>query len=175
MAKEPIWLREAVEAERIAQELIAQHYPKLAEARLLWLETNGKAKCTPRVLNPFERYLSSGTAGAVADGYDLVCVLNTDEWAYHTARGSECAVLDHLLAHIVRGADADGNVVWTVRPHEVEEFTVVLQRHGPWHARLQEFGRIVQQLRLPEEPGAAAAAAAGIVGEVVADAVGAGR
>lgn len=161
MAKEPIWMQPAPAVEHAARALIAAHYPDLAAAKLLYLETNAKAKCAPKVLVPFERYLSSGEEADVDEGHDLVLVVNDVEWAYFAGRGKGAALVDHQLAHVVAGTTDDGSRVWTIGKHTVEEFPEVVQRHGLWHPRLQAFGAVARQLRLVEGGDGVAAEAVG--------------
>lgn len=140
-------------AKAIAAELIRADHPELKEAKLLWLVTTGKVKCAPKVLNPFERYLSSGDVDpTVEDGFDLACIVNEELWDYlAVTNGAEGrrALVDHLLCHIERQVDDEGTVVWKIAKHPIEEFPDVVRRHGLWRPELRDFGALVRQLALP--------------------------
>jgi hypothetical protein len=148
-----ITIQELPRAQHIARELIAEQYPELASARVLWLVTSAKAKCKPKVLSPFERYLSSGEAQDPAAGYDLVCVVNETDWGMVCNTGRERALVDHLCAHVERVTDDEGTETWKVKGHDVEDFHQVVERHGAWHPRLRDFAHALQrQLPLPTAP-----------------------
>lgn len=141
------------QAEAVAQTLIAEHHTDLVETRLLWLVTDGKCKCQPKVLAPFERYLSSAleedAEPSVTDGYDLVCVVNETDWAIARGNGTDAALVDHLLSHIERHVDDDEQVTYKIVKHPIEEFPDVVHRHGLWNGALREFGVLARQLPLP--------------------------
>ena len=48
-----VTIEHAPEVERLAEELIENWHPHLAEATILYLETNAKTKCQPVLLGPF--------------------------------------------------------------------------------------------------------------------------
>lgn len=147
MAKH-VSIRPAPEVETIAQELIHEHYLHLVKANILYLKTDAKSKCAPKVLGPLERFLSSGEAEEVEDGWDILIVVNMLEWSVlDDARHR--ALVDHLLSHIERFQDDGGDVVWSIARHTIEEFPDVIRRNGLWHAGLEMAAEAIQQLRLP--------------------------
>jgi hypothetical protein len=157
MPREPMTIRPLPAAEKLAAELIEAHHPDLAGAKMLWLVTTGKVRCKPKVLNPFERYLSSALEDAgvepdLADGYDLVCTLNDQDWLLAGRGRVQAAMVDHLLSHIERVAsdDEDSTLAWRILKHPVEEFPGVVRRHGLWTDVLKSFGAVVsRQIPLP--------------------------
>lgn len=146
-----IFIREAPEVQAIAAEVMAEAHPDLTSARVLYVITNGKAKCRPKLLNAFERYLSSGDRQDVLDGYDLVVVLNDESWDLLRATERERAYLDHVLSHVNRVVDDDGSERWEVTTaHPLEEFPEVVARHGLYHPGLRDLARLTRQLPLPD-------------------------
>lgn len=146
---------ESRDLEVVAEALIERHHPHLTDARLLYLQTDARVKCQPKVLGPFERYLSSGSATSVRAGYHFALVVNVDVWA-GLDDGRKAALVDHLLAHCGRIEDDHGRTVWVVNPHLIEEFPEVIRRHGLWRPVLQDLGAVIRQLPLlPPVNGAA--------------------
>jgi hypothetical protein len=144
-------------AAAIAQDLIGEHYPSLGEAKLLWLLTSAKAPCRPKVLGAVDRYLSRALElepdeePDVADGHDLLCLINDDLWTFLDTVGHRIAYVDHMLAHVSRTVSARNDVVWHIDKHPVEEFPAVVGRHGLWTAKLRDLAAAAgHQLPLPE-------------------------
>jgi len=62
---------------------------------------------------------------------------------------SLCALVEHELYHCAHAEDKfgeprfdrDGNPIWFMRSHDVEEFVGVVERYGDWEAGLQALGR----------------------------------
>jgi hypothetical protein len=150
-------IRRCPAAAEIAASLIADHYPALQEAKLLWLLTSQTAQCRPKVLGPLDRYLTAALEAdaeiepEVEDGYDLVCLLNETEWDAADTTGRRRAFIDHRLAHISRTISPRDDVVWHIDRHPVEEWPEVVARHGAWTPKLRELVAAAgQQLPLPE-------------------------
>jgi hypothetical protein len=136
-------LRERSEA------LIAKHHPHLADKQILYLRTDAKTKCQPKLLGPFERFLSSGDAESVDEGAELVLVVNDQDWLYVCDTGKADAMADHLLSHVEEQEDKDGEKFLAIVKHPIEEFHDVITRHGLWRSELRHLGDIVRQLELP--------------------------
>jgi hypothetical protein len=73
------------------------------------------------------------------DGFDFIILLNREAFAVLNEE-SKRALIDHQLCHAQITMDADGNpkmndrdrLVCRVRKHDVEEFRVIVERHGAW-------------------------------------------
>lgn len=149
-------------AEQLANALITETHTDLAGARILWLTTTGKVACKPKVLNPFERYLSSALDGAddpdVDEGYDVVATLNDQDWLLAGRARKQAAMIDHILSHLERvpSDEEDSSLAWRIIKHPIEEFPGVVARHGLWTDTLVAFGATVsRQLPLPVGEGTA--------------------
>lgn len=57
------------------------------------------------------------------------------------------ALIDHEFCHAGQGDKPE----WTIFPHDVEEFVIIIERHGLWKWDLQQLGKAVSaaQLHLP--------------------------
>jgi len=76
---------------------------------------------------------------------DYIVEFNWTAWSDLTA-AQRVALVDHELCHCA-GKDDKGK--WVEKGHDVEEFTAIVGRWGPWTGDLQQFGRVMAaQLRL---------------------------
>jgi hypothetical protein len=136
----------------IAEELIDRHYPHLQDAKdvieyyiredngVKWL---GKCKkCTA-----FERFQT---------GHMFYIFVISDAF-YGFSTEQLTALVDHELYHIVRKegpveqdpitkewtrrtwADKNDPDSWSIREHDIEEFSVIVDRHGLWNRALERF------------------------------------
>jgi hypothetical protein len=82
-------------------------------------------------------------------GYEptFLILLSDDWWAEQDARNREILVF-HEALHAGQAVDRDGVPrmnsqtglpIPTIRPHDVEEFTAVVERYGAWSPDLREF------------------------------------
>lgn len=155
------------EAERIANRLIPQHHTHLADARVLYLSTTAKRKKCDRVrlgsaqkVGGLMRYLSTlGEAALLSEngsadkprGFDFIVLISQADWAFMD-EAKRTALVDHELAHCWQVVDDKGKARWTMRGHDVEEFTEIIARHGLWKRDLQEYAEVAaRQLELPRE------------------------
>lgn len=82
----------------------------------------------------------------------FLVVLDAGYWAECGARNREILVF-HELTHCQQKRDRygdlrfdmDGNPVYGLRAHDVEEFTSVVRRYGVWNDELREFIAAAQQ------------------------------
>ncbi len=93
----------------------------------------------------------SDLARELAD-FDFVIVLNREVWEDpEFGRERKLALLDHEMMHAARVLDADGEpvvdtknrAVWRIRGHDIEEFTVIIERHGCYKRDLEKFGEAI--------------------------------
>ena len=80
--------------------------------------------------------------------HDFVILLNRDVWMDPDfTEDKKCALVDHELCHAARACDKDGNekvdnrgrAVWRTRKHDIEEFQVIVKRHGCYKKDLERF------------------------------------
>lgn len=94
---------------------------------------------------------------------DFVCFVDRCLWK-GLSEDEKLALIDHELTHAIQLEDEDGNPrfnqvtfepIWGIKPHDVEEFTSVIQRRGCWNEDLRTFARaVIDSLAthgLPEE------------------------
>lgn len=134
------WWQVPPEVTEMAEELIQEYHPSLLDARIAILfrseapVTNGKA--------------TLGMASKVNDKWrplledremHFVIWLAADWWELADKRKRR-ALLDHELCHCY----IDGEYRAQIRPHDFEEFAVVIQRHGYWNEDLERLDRTIQ-------------------------------
>lgn len=164
---DPVVIRPATEVEPIARRLITENHSQLRDATILYLFTNKESKRQGKIVaakttkcSPLERYLSSGEVRSVDDGADFTIVFDEELWASHD-QAWRVACVDHELTHCSLKVTDDGEETWAIRPHDVEEFVEVVERHGLWDAELEDLGRAVGQLGFSDVPAMRVAFAAG--------------
>lgn len=148
--------KKAPEVEYIARELIAEFHPHLQDAidktdfyKRLGGGVDWAGKC--KKCTSFERHLT---------GKMFFIFVNDDIWAAMSPMQRE-ALVDHELCHIKRSrteqlnpetgevkliwANKDNPDNWSVREHDVEEFSDVIHRHGLWETGIEKFAVAVRK------------------------------
>ena len=77
--------------------------------------------------------------------YDFIIWLANDRYQSLAPLQRE-ALIDHELCHCQWDMDTGASI----RPHDVEEFTEILQRYGYWWPHAEEFAAVAQQAELFE-------------------------
>lgn len=123
----------------LAKELIEKYHKPLKNARigLLFRDeapiSNGKA-----TLGRASK-ISDKWKPLLKDRYHFMIWLAYDRWQMLDNR-SRRALLDHELCHCIM--ESDGKI--SIRPHDIEEFNDVIQRHGLWNVDAQQMALAVQ-------------------------------
>lgn len=146
----PAEINPAHEAEQIGHQLVREHHPHLADAQILYLFTskNMRAKggavvlANVRLLDPLARFISRD--GTATDGYDALVLVNQASWPA-LAPAQRRALIDHELCHLVRDDEGRLGLVG----HDLEEFAVIVRRHGLWAPDIRHFAGAIQQAMLP--------------------------
>jgi hypothetical protein len=77
---------------------------------------------------------------------DYVITLAAKPWT-QLDEAQRRALLDHELSHCVGEEDPEsGEIRWTLRGHDFEDFCAVVERHGAWTPSLEQ---LQGQLTLP--------------------------
>lgn len=134
----------AGEVEEVAQELIQEHHDHLEGIRIEYLFRSkpvvdkGKVKLgVARKITGLNAFLSGyqGHAEDLTEPDDyFVIEIARDIW-----RGmpddARKALVDHELEHCKLGENGELALI----PHDLEEFNVIVERHGLWRRDIQEF------------------------------------
>lgn len=162
---EDIIITEALEAKRLADDLIPYYHLHLLDARILYLFTTQERKKCDRVrlgsakkFSALERYLSSrhfddGQEASVFTGADFLIMIDVNQWETLSTT-QRLALVDHELGHCARFEKiTDTGVVgrWGLKAHDVEAFFGEIERHGLWKRDLQDTATAMKQHVLPLE------------------------
>jgi hypothetical protein len=166
---EPIKFYEAPEIENIAVGLIEKYHQHLIDfkvkIRYLFVSKTSKSKGkevwgTCRKVTGLNAYLEGGSQD---DEPFFVITISQDVWDILPPEKRE-ALVDHELAHASAEvkqakdeADADVDseieqdnpVKLSIKPHDLEEFSCIVRRHGLWREDIKEF--VEAALRTKEE------------------------
>lgn len=140
------WEMADAEVIEIARDLINNHHPDLEEASILFLfrsepgSSNGrKVLGHAQVVSPMNKLLM--------DDADFIIWLSESDWA-DLSRAKRRALIDHELTHCTFDRDKP-----VIRPHDIEEFSEIVNRHGLWETGLMIFGESCARAAQIELPG----------------------
>ncbi len=118
--------QEAHDAGDLAKKVIKDYHPHLSEAKIAylyrpgrWMKRNRPVKGRAMVIPPLWRHLC---------GSDLVLILSEVIFKNLSEEG-KIALLDHELSHFnPPAANGRGAATWSIREHDVREFSEVVKR-----------------------------------------------
>lgn len=145
----------------LARRVIARYHPRLADARVLFIMRSEAPTSNGKITYGKAKKLSAELQ--VHINADFIIWFAKDEWLGLTAAQRE-ALMDHELMHCYW----DG-LTASMRPHDVEEFTEIIVRHGFWWPGSMNFERaakLAAQMPLPIEPSPDEPQRAGSVGTI---------
>lgn len=140
------WSRASDFVIEIAQELIDLYHPTLQDARIAFLfreeapMSNGKATLGKAAK------VNAQWKPLLQEEFDFVIWFAHDRWELLDRRQRR-ALVDHELCHC-RLVDGEPTIV----AHDIEEFNVIIQRHGEWLPDMQDTGRAFRQEPLLNVP-----------------------
>ena len=120
-----------------AEMLIDKHHPWLKSARIAFVMREEAQKQGSRYI--------LGQASKVPDKmkphleFDFLIWLSQEDYDRMTTDERE-ALIDHELCHCMMG-----NNGWTIRKHDIEEFAIVISRHGLWKDDLRQVERALEK------------------------------
>lgn len=122
----------------IAEALIRQYHPWLQEANIAFVMRSEAQKRGNRMILGSTSKVPAKVQ--VLAEYDfLIWLSETDYEAMSDAQRE--ALIDHELMHCKRSRDGLG---WSLREHDVQEFTEIIQRHGLWTHDLRSMDAAIQ-------------------------------
>lgn len=120
-----------------AEELIEKYHPWLREARIGFVYRDKAQKSKGRMILAQAQTVPAKLQ--VYLEYDFLIWVSKENWEKY-ADVQRLALIDHELCHCVRD---DG--VWTIRPHDIQEFWQVIERHGLWNNDLRQGREVMEQ------------------------------
>lgn len=129
--------------EEMVTKLISKHHQELATARFKYI-CRSKASKKAGKLTPGSVYKMAGKYLHMI-GVDFVIEIALDCWN-NLEPNQRTALLDHLLSRCVGTEDEqNGEMKWSIRPPEVQEFPEVAERHGQWNDGLVEISKCLNK------------------------------
>lgn len=145
----------------IAKEIILRHHPELRDARIGFILRSEPSISGGRPVYSKTAKVDSKTKALLdqtGDGLDFIVWVSVDYW-YGLESDRRFALIDHELCHCAVAPDGG----FSLRGHDVEEFTEIIQRYGAWTSDLMRAERAfgesnlehaVRQARMFEDAGA---------------------
>lgn len=130
----------------IAAGLIPNYHPELATARIRYVYVSEAAmKGGVELLGRVKK-----VAGYLEWELDIDFILEValDKWN-ELELHQRTALVDHLLERCT-GAENEktGEMKWTLREPDVQEFSSILDRHGAWHTQLAGFVNVAKKVNV---------------------------
>ncbi len=127
--------RPAPQAAELAGRVIERYHPHLRGASIIYLFRTGKWSTRDRTITG-----KAAVATAIwrcLTGYELVLIINEIIYRSLNEKG-KIALLDNELSHFKAPlVDKYRGKVWSIRDHDVCEFSEVVKRHGVCFSNLQ--------------------------------------
>ena len=127
----------------MAQDLIEQYHPMLTDARIAIVFRDEAPSSKGRLTLGVASIINSKWRPLLNDKFDFLIWLAHDQWTMMDKRKRR-ALLDHELCHCIFGKNG-----WTIRPHDIEEFHCIIQRHGLWNEDAQQMALAIQGQLFP--------------------------
>jgi hypothetical protein len=143
---DPLIIADFETAKTIAEKLIPKHHPEIASANIIYLCRNKAQKQggnpvpgTVKKASPLERRIG-GSYFKDDEEPHFIMTIALDVWN-DLQPNQRVALVDHLLTRCVGEEDEkSGEMKYSVRPPQVQEFPEVVERNGRWNDGLAELG-----------------------------------
>jgi hypothetical protein len=117
----------APEVAELATRIIEEHHPYLKEADIVYLFKAGRWCNKGRTITG--KALVAPEMWRFVGGCDLVLILSEVIYKNLSAEG-QAALIDHELSHFCEPTAGKGGILcWSLRDHDVREFSAVVKRH----------------------------------------------
>ena len=130
-------------SQAIAKSLIPKYHPELGMARFQYLCRSKSCKSGGKPVAG-KIYKPSGWTRFLTET-DFVVEIALDCWN-DLEPNQRTALIDHLLSRCVGTEDEqNGEMKWSIRPPEVQEFPEVAERNGQWTEGLIEIAKCLNK------------------------------
>lgn len=137
---------EANSVEAVAKNLIANYHAHLGTARIRFVFTDKGGKKGGREVGGKVKKIS-GVLEFLLES-DFLIEVAADKWQEMNPKQQE-AQIDHLLECCLGEEDEEtGEMLWSVREPEMQEFASILRRHGAWNTSLVGFVSVAKEIEL---------------------------
>jgi hypothetical protein len=122
----------------LAEQVRKKHHPDLEGAKIGYVMLPGRPSNKGKTI--LGRCKKIGRGEALFCEVDFIVGFPKDSWDTLDDR-QKIAVADHELCHCGNKLDKDGKARWCIIPHDVEEFSLVVKRHGLYLGDQTEFAQ----------------------------------
>lgn len=130
----------------IAEKLLGVYHSELAAARILYVGVSEASKKGGRPVLGKVRKISGALEYLLNADFIIEIAFNEFNELSEAARN---ALADHLLERCFGEEDEKtGEMKWSVREPDVQEFQSILNRHGAWNEGLAGFVSIAQTIQI---------------------------
>lgn len=146
----------ASEVEKIAKSLIPEFHPHLVEnIRVDYVFTDKTNKRgskevwgTMRKVSALNAYLASDANSQKHGATEAFFVMVISEPVWNNLNDQQKkALVDHELCHAKVDVDDEGNYKLKIVPHDMEEFTEIVKRHGLWAEDVAEVAAAINGIQ----------------------------
>ncbi|HAL17416.1 MAG TPA: hypothetical protein DCP32_11905 [Anaerolineaceae bacterium] len=115
----------------IAEQLIEKYHPWLRDARIGFVFRDEAQQSLGRLILAQAQKVTAKLQ--VYLEFDFLIWVSKEDWEGKLTDAQREALIDHELCHCVKRLDTD---TWAIRPHDVQEFWQIIERHGLWSSDL---------------------------------------
>jgi len=154
VAPEPLIIGDSDTVAEIAKRLIPKHHPELASANIIYLCRNKAAKSAGKLVpghlkkaTPTEAHISrSYFSSNHEDNQEAHFIMTVALEVWNNMQPNQRhALVDHLLTRCVGTEDEkSGEMRYSIRPPQIQEFSEIAERYGRWNNELVELGNSLQ-------------------------------
>ena len=138
----PLQFDPAESVEKLAKTLIPKHHSHLGSARIAYLFKNKPMKSKGVDVAATAEKISKKNHALC--GYHFLITVAYPTWNDLSDK-EKLAVVDHELEHcFVEDDEKTGEPKYSILPHDVEEFSAIIRRHGLYTTSLVRIGRVVE-------------------------------
>lgn len=124
----------------MASELIEKYHDSLRYARIGFLFREPAPKSNGRVVLGKASKVTDSIKPLLAEELDFIIWFSADVWFNELDDRQRLALVDHELCHCFM----EDNEKPVLRRHDIEEFDVIIQRHGTWLPEMQVTAKAFQ-------------------------------
>lgn len=137
-----VWTRASKEVVEMADQLICTHHEHLMDQVVgLLFRSERSTSGGQEILGQTSKVSDKMNALLPQEEQMDFLIWIARDWWYAASQEQKKALLDHELCH----CGPEGKM----RPHEVEEFVEIIERHGLWHRSLKRFADGAVQHTIP--------------------------
>jgi len=143
---------EAPEVESIAEDLISKYHQHIIDydvrIRYVFINKTPTSKGkeiwgTCRKISGLNAYLESNEQ--INEPF-FVITISKNIWDI-LPKDKKIALVDHELCHASASIKKDDSISLEIQPHDLEEFSCIVRRHGLWREDIQEFVNVANQTK----------------------------